>query len=73
MLHRKNREIGVRESLLLSGGYMILASIFGAWLWWKLGAQAGMEYFTGYVIELSLSMDNLFVIAMIFGVLRDSA
>lgn len=67
VLHRKNREIGVRESLLLSAGYMTLASIFGAWLWWKLGAQAGMEYFTGYVIELSLSMDNLFVIAMIFG------
>ena len=67
VLHRKNREIGVRESLLLSAGYMALASIFGAWLWWKLGAQSGMEYFTGYVIELSLSMDNLFVIAMVFG------
>ncbi len=69
MLHRHDREIGVRESLLLSGGYIGIAALFGAWVWWYLGAQSGTEYFTGYLIEKSLSMDNVFVIEMIFSVL----
>lgn len=67
VLHRKEREIGIRESLWLSGGYISVALIFGAWVWWHLGAQSGMEYLTGFVIEKSLSMDNVFVIALIFG------
>ena len=66
VLHRHDREIGVRESLLLSGGYIAIAVLFGAWVWWYLGAQSGTEYFTGFLIEKSLSMDNVFVIAMIF-------
>jgi len=40
--------------------------MFGAWVWWYLGAQSGMEYLTGFMIEKSLSMDNVFVIALIF-------
>jgi tellurite resistance protein TerC len=67
VLHRDDREIGVRESLWLSAGYIGVAALFGAWVWYQLGAQAGTEYFTGYVIEKSLSMDNVFVIALIFG------
>ena len=35
-------------------------------MWWFLGAQSGTEYFTGFLIEKSLSMDNVFVIALIF-------
>jgi tellurite resistance protein TerC len=66
VLHRKEREIGVRESLLLSAGYITIALIFGAWVWWYMGAQRGMEYYTGFLIEKSLSMDNVFVIALIF-------
>jgi tellurite resistance protein TerC len=67
VLHKDEREIGVRESLLLSAGYISVAVVFGAWIWWFLGAQSGMEYFTGFMIEKSLSMDNVFVIALIFG------
>lgn len=67
VLHRDQHEIGVRESLWLSAGYIAVATVFGAWIWWQLGAQAGTEYFTGYLIEKSLSMDNVFVIALIFG------
>ncbi len=67
VLHKDEREIGVRESLLLSAGYISVAIVFGAWVWWFLGAQSGMEYFTGFMIEKSLSMDNVFVIALIFG------
>ena len=66
VLHKDDQEIGVRESLLLSGGYISVALLFGAWVWWYLGAQSGMDYYTGFMIEKSLSMDNVFVIALIF-------
>ena len=67
VLHKDDREIGVRESLMLSAGYISVALIFGAWVWWYLGAPSGMAYYTGFMIEKSLSMDNVFVIALIFG------
>jgi len=66
VLHKNDREIGVRESLLLSAGYISAACLFGAWVWWYLGADSGMDYYTGFMIEKSLSMDNVFVIALIF-------
>ncbi len=66
VLHKDDHEIGVKESLLLSAGYISIALLFGAWLWWQLGMQSATEYFTGYLIEKSLSMDNVFVIALIF-------
>lgn len=67
VLHRDGHEIEVRESLLLSGFYITLGLAFGAFVWWQLGAQSGVEYLTGFVVEKSLAMDNVFVIAMIFG------
>ncbi len=67
VLHKKHREIGVRESLLMSLGYLTLGVGFGGWVWFSLGQQAGIEYLTGFVVEKSLAMDNVFVIAMIFG------
>ena len=66
VLHRKQREIGVRESLMLSALYIALGLGFGAWVWWQMGEAAGLAYVTGFVIEKSLAMDNVFVIAMIF-------
>ena len=66
VLHRRNREIGVRESLAMSAFYIALGLGFGAWVWWYLGATPGINYVTGFVIEKSLAMDNVFVIAMIF-------
>ena len=66
VLHRRQREIGVRESLAMSAFYIALGLGFGAWVWWYLGATAGLNYVTGFVIEKSLAMDNVFVIAMIF-------
>ena len=67
VLHKDDRPIEVRESLLLSVGYISMGLLFGAWVWWLLGEQSGIDYFTGFMIEKSLSMDNVFVIAMIFG------
>ena len=66
VLHKKQREIGATESLVLSAVYMGLGMAFGGWVWWYLGQTAGLQYITGFVIEKSLAMDNVFVIAMIF-------
>lgn len=67
VLHRKQKEIGVRESLVLSAGYITLGVAFGGLVWLQLGADAGIQYLTGFVVEKSLALDNVFVIALIFG------
>jgi tellurite resistance protein TerC len=67
VLHRGTKEIGVGESLLLSGFYIALGLAFGGFVWWQLGTEAGVEYVTGFIVEKSLAIDNIFVIAMIFG------
>ncbi|VEE17020.1 TerC family protein [Ectopseudomonas mendocina] len=69
VLHRDNREIGVRESLLLSGGYISAGLLFGVWVFFQKGGDASMDYLTGFLIEKSLSMDNVFLMAMIFSFL----
>jgi tellurite resistance protein TerC len=69
VLHRRAREIPLRESLLLSGAYITVAIAFGAWTWWSLGSDAGAAFFSGYLLEKSLSLDNIFVISAIFGTL----
>jgi tellurite resistance protein TerC len=67
VLHRNSREIEVGESLLLSAAYIAVALVFGAWVWHSLGDEAAMAYITGFLVEKSLAMDNVFVIAMILG------
>lgn len=69
ILHRDEHEIGAKESLTLYGFYVLIAVAFGGWVWWARGATAGLEFYTGYLIEQSLAMDNMFVIATIFGFL----
>jgi tellurite resistance protein TerC len=66
VLHRENREIEVRESLLLSSVYISLGLAFGGFIWWQLGPESGMNYLTGFVVEKTLALDNVFVIALIF-------
>jgi len=66
VLHRKDRAIGIGESIGLSIGYVMLALLYGAWVWWYLGPDPGMEYLTGFMLEKTLAVDNVFVIAMIF-------
>jgi tellurite resistance protein TerC len=67
VLQKRTKDLGVRESLMLSAFYVTLGLLFGVWVWHAVSPQAGLEYLTGFVIEKSLSMDNVFVIAMIFG------
>lgn len=66
VLHRKTREISIKESLWLSAFYITIALIFGAWVWHSLGAQSGKEYLTGFIVEKTLAMDNIFIISLIF-------
>ena len=69
VLHRGAREIGVGESLALSAVYIALGLAFGGWVWAQAGEAAALAYVTGFVIEKSLALDNVFVIAMIFATL----
>lgn len=66
VLHRHQRVISVKESLKLSTFYVIIGLLFGFWTWYYLGPQSAQEYFTGYLVEKSLSLDNIFVISLIF-------
>lgn len=69
VMHRKTAEVSAKDSLLTTGFYMLVAAAFGTWVWFEMGPQAGKEFFTGYLVEFSLSMDNVFVISMIFSYL----
>ncbi len=66
VLHRKEKEISVKSALLTSLFYIILALIFAAGVYQYIGEQAGYEFLTGYLIEKSLSLDNIFVFVLIF-------
>ncbi|MEZ0237833.1 MAG: TerC family protein [Methylophilaceae bacterium] len=71
----KPRKVSVKEAAAWSLGWFTLAMVFNALLWWYLDGSVGreiantkaMEFFTGYLIEKSLSVDNLFVFLMLFG------
>ncbi|MDA0749989.1 MAG: TerC family protein [Verrucomicrobia bacterium] len=66
LLHREAREIRMREAVAWTICWFILAMMFAAGLLRLYGSQAAGEFVTGYIVELALSMDNVFVIAMIF-------
>jgi tellurite resistance protein TerC len=66
ILHKQDREMGIKESLKLSAFYIGVALLFGAWVWAERGADLGMKYYTGFFIEKALSIDNVFVISLIF-------
>jgi tellurite resistance protein TerC len=65
-LNREDKELGIGESLKLSAFYIAVAMLFGAWVWIERGATAASEYYTGFFIEKALSIDNVFVISLIF-------
>ena len=66
VLQREAHAPGLREAAIWSGVWIALALLFGAGVYRLGGAQAGLEFLTGYVIEKSLSLDNIFVILLIF-------
>ncbi|MGB8814156.1 MAG: TerC family protein [Paracoccaceae bacterium] len=66
VLNKTDHEIGVRESLKLSALYISLGTAFGGFVWYQLGAVPAAEYLTAFVVEKTLALDNVFVIALIF-------
>lgn len=69
IFHRKSHVVGVREALIWSGVWISLALVFNVGVWWMFGAERGIEFLTGYLIEKSLSVDNIFVFVIIFSAL----
>jgi tellurite resistance protein TerC len=67
LLNRRPHEIGFVEALKLSAIYILLAAVFGAALFYLEGTETGLAFTTGYLIEKSLSLDNIFVFVLIFG------
>lgn len=69
VLNRKNGAISLQRSLWLSAGYIAVALMFAAWVSWQLGAQSAMAFLTGYAIEKTLALDNIFLISTVFTLL----
>ncbi|MDD5587100.1 MAG: TerC family protein [Alphaproteobacteria bacterium] len=66
VMHRKEHEVEVKESLVFSSFYISIGLLFGGWVWYELGQLKAVEYLTGFIVEKTLSIDNVFVIAMLF-------
>jgi tellurite resistance protein TerC len=66
VLNRKAHAVTYREATIWSVVWVTLALIFAGLVFWQTNRQTGLEFLTGYVIELSLSVDNLFVFLLIF-------
>jgi tellurite resistance protein TerC len=66
VLHRDAHEIETREAAVLTAVWVSISLAFGGLLWWWQGGTVAAQYLTGYVVEWSLSLDNVFVFALIF-------
>lgn len=66
VFHRKAHAVTQREAIIWSIVWISLAMIFNAWIFLHFGSQKGLEFFTGYVLEKSLSVDNIFVFLLVF-------
>ena len=66
VLNRRSHALTFKEAVTWSGGLVAVALLFGLFVLWREGTHSALEYYTGYLIELSLSVDNLFVFLLIF-------
>jgi len=66
VFHRDAHEVKVKEALLFSGFWIALAMGFNLIIWWWQGPEVALQFLTGYLIEKSLSVDNIFVFLLIF-------
>lgn len=66
VFNRKNQEISLSKSLYLSLFYFSIGMGFAGWIWYEIGIQKTYLYITGFIIEKTLALDNIFVIALIF-------
>ncbi len=66
VFHRRAEEISVRDALTWTAVWICLAMVFSVFVYYQFGSEKALEFVTGYVIEKSLSVDNIFVIILIF-------
>ena len=66
VLHRGARKIPFKEALWMSGGWILVSVAFGGFIWFLTGPAVAGEYLAAYLVEWSLSLDNVFVFAVIF-------
>ena len=66
VFHRKAHVVSLKESFTWTAVWVVLALVFNAGVWHYAGPQKALEFFTGYLIEKSLSVDNVFVFALLF-------
>jgi tellurite resistance protein TerC len=66
VFHRKTHEVSVKEALTWTFVWVFLAMVFNTMIYYWKGPQQALEFFTGYLIEKALSVDNIFVFIMIF-------
>ena len=66
VFHKKVRKVSIKESLAWTAIWITLSLFFNLYLYQTMGRQAGLEFLAGYIIEKSLSIDNIFVISLIF-------
>ena len=65
LVTRRPHAVSMKEASLWSAFYVAIPLAFGAWIWSRYGSQTGVEYLTGYLVEKSLSVDNLFVFMLL--------
>jgi tellurite resistance protein TerC len=66
VLNKKDHEIGIKESIKLSIFYVTCGLLFGLFVWFERGPDFAFKYYTGFVLEKTLSLDNIFVISLVF-------
>jgi tellurite resistance protein TerC len=66
VFHKDDKPISVKEALIWSAIWIVVAGVFNVGVWIFMGEQKGLEFLTGYVIERSLSIDNIFVFILVF-------
>lgn len=67
VLHKDDHDIGLKEAAVTSLAWIVLALLFSGYVYYRYGMEMWMQYITAYTMEKALSVDNLFVIATIFG------
>jgi tellurite resistance protein TerC len=65
VFQKKDHEIGIRESLIYSAVYIVIGLLFGGWVWYTLDQASAQLYWTGFIVEKTLSLDNIFVISLV--------
>src|SRR5215510_5613503 len=66
VFHRQAHKVRLGEAIAWNVVWTALALLFNGWVWWSFGAESGLEFLTGYLLERALALDNIFVFFVVF-------